>query len=76
MTRAHSSGESDGVSTLEEMGSTPSAPSTCKACGAELEEREKMFHWRGTFLPGHVCVPCNALYQIDNNFYDYVRDHQ
>jgi hypothetical protein len=35
-----------------------------------------MFHWRGTFLPGHVCVPCNALYEIDNNFTNHVRDHQ
>ncbi len=71
-----SSGESDGVSTLEEMGSTPSTASTCSKCGTELEERERMFHWRGTFLPGHVCVPCNALYEIDNNFTNHVRDHQ
>lgn len=57
-------------------GSKPSVPSKCPKCGTELERREKMFHWRGTFLPGDVCVPCNALYQIDNNFFDHVRDHQ
>lgn len=75
MTRC-SSGESNEVSTLGEQVRLLSPRPTCTKCGTELEERERMFHWRGTFLPGHVCVPCNALYEIDNNFTNHVRDHQ
>jgi hypothetical protein len=36
----------------------------CPNCGAQMERRDSMFFWRGNSRPGHVCVPCNALYAI------------
>lgn len=36
--------------------------SFCPKCGKEMELRDRMFHWRGKFFTGYVCVVCNALY--------------
>ena len=39
-----------------------SDPTICKKCGTSMERRPNMFHWRGRFFHGLVCVPCNALW--------------
>ena len=40
------------------------APPPCPKCGEPMERHERQFFWRGDYRPGHVCVPCNALYAI------------
>lgn len=49
----------------------------CPSCGGECELREKQFYWRGTFLSGYVCVPCNALWEnADDSFTEHVQKTQ
>lgn len=37
----------------------------CPKCGAPLQRRDNMFHWRGESRPGCYCESCNALWVLD-----------
>ncbi|HSX22904.1 MAG TPA: hypothetical protein VLE97_09045 [Gaiellaceae bacterium] len=45
-------------------------PQACPKCGGPFERREDMFHWRGRFFHGLVCVPCNALWDDPSDSFE------
>ncbi len=44
----------------------------CPACGGKLERRSRMYYWRGVFMHGWVCDPCDNLHDVGKAFLLYV----
>jgi len=45
----------------------------CPACGEPLERQPNKYFWRGVYMHGWICVPCNSLWDIGGAFVRYVK---
>lgn len=62
------------MSRVEEGGMKKMAK-VCRKCDGPLVRRPDMYYWRGVFMHGWICIPCNSLWDLGGAFIKYAENH-